>query len=348
MSGIELDPSKVSYSGLTFRGIQLNYQTPYSQGFNLTTQYEVTQHDTISAGYVGSRDRHLEASQGENNVTKLLPPGTPLTSYIPFPDFGAGSPYFATSGNSAYNSLQTNWTHRSSNGLNLLVGYTLAEVRSDAGDSLSNGGVGGYRAPAITGIKYDTGLASFNIKNQFVGSGTYELPFGRGKRFLSSLNRAEDTALGGWSMNAIFTADSGQPQTIYSQVNTGSGISAYADVVPGVSRYRGGIGHFYNPAAFKSPPVVTAIGQSDLSPLGGPATQVNGPGYKDFDFSWFKSFQVTERSHAEFRAEAFNLTNTPSFSLPSVTNYLDTTNFGKITSTRSTARELQVAFKYYW
>ncbi len=348
MSGIALDPSQVSYSGLTFRGIQLNYQTPYSMGYNATVQYQLTQRDALAAGYVGSQDRHLEASEGENNVTKLLPPGTPTTAYIPFPDFGAGSPYFATAGNSGYKSLQTNWTHRSSNGLNLLAGYTLAQARSDAGDSLSNGGVGGYRAPGIVPIKHDTGLASFNITHQFVGSGTYALPFGRGKQFLGDMNRVEEVALGGWSVNGVLTLDSGQPQTIYSQVNTGSGISAYANVVPGMKKYRGGIGGFYNPAAFASPPVVQSIGQTDLSPLGGPPTQVNGPGYKDFDFSLFKDFRITERSRAEFRAEAFNLTNTPSFSLPSDGNYLDTTNFGRITSTRSNSRELQLAFKYYW
>ena len=348
MSGIPLDPSKVSYSGLTFRGIQLHYQTPYSQGYNMTVQYELTDHDSIAAGYVGSQARHLEASRGENNVTKLLPPGTPTTAYIPFPDFGAGSPYYATAGNSSYNSLQTNWTHHSSNGLNLLIGYTLAQAKTDAGDSLSNGGAGGYRAPGIVPIKFDTGLASFNIARQFVGSGTYNLPLGRGKKFLGNLNSPEESVLGGWSMNAILTFDSGQPQTIYSQVNTGSGINAYADVVSGVKKYRGGVAHFYNPAAFASPPVVTAIGQSDLSPLGGPATQVNGPGYKDFDFSVFKSFTIREKTRAEFRAEAFNLTNTPSFSLPSDTNYLDTVNFGRITSTRSNSRELQFAFKYHW
>jgi hypothetical protein len=348
MSGIPLDPSQVSYSGLTFRGIQLNYQTPYSMGYNATVQYQLTQRDSLSAGYVGSQDRHLEASEGENNVTKLLPPGTPTTAYIPFPDFGAGSPYFATAGNSSYKSLQTNWTHRSSNGLNLLVGYTLAQARSDAGDSLSNGGAGGYRAPGIVPIKYDTGLASFNITHQFVGSGTYELPLGRGKQFLGGMNRVEEAALGGWSVNGVLTLDSGQPQTIYSQVNTGSGISAYANEVSGVKKYRGGIGGFYNPAAFANPPVVQSIGQTDLSPLGGPPTQVNGPGYKDFDFSLFKDLSITEGSRAEFRAEAFNLTNTPSFNLPSDTNYLDTTNFGRITSTRSNSRELQLAFKYYW
>jgi hypothetical protein len=348
MSGIPLDPSLVSYSGLTFRGIQLNYQTPYSQGYNLTVQYQLTPDDSIAAGYVGSQDRHLEASEGENNVTKLLPPGTPNTPYIPFPDFGAGNPYFATAGNSSYNSLQTNWTHRSPKGLNMLIGYTLAQARSDAGDSLSNGGAGGYRAPGIVPITYDTGLASFNIKHQFVGSGTYDLPFGRGRQFLGNVNGPEEAVLGGWSMNAILTFDSGQPQTIYSQVNTGSGINAFANVVKGVNRYRGGIADFYNPAAFASPPVVATIGQGDLSPLGGPPTQVNGPGYKDFDFSLFKSFHVTESSHAEIRAEAFNLTNTPSFNLPSDTNYLDTANFGRITSTRSNSRELQLAVKYAW
>ena len=83
--------------------------------------------------------------------------------------------------------------------------------------------------------------------------------------------------------------------------------------------------------------------------LGGPPTQVNGPGYKDFDFSLFKSFRVTESSHAEFRAEAFNLTNTPSFNLPSNLNYEgNNPAFGQITTTRNNARELQFAFKYYW
>ena len=359
MSGIPLDPSLVSSSGLALRGIQLNYQTPYTQGYNAIVQYQFTQHDSIEAGYVGSQARHLEASSGQNNVTKLLPPGTPTTNYvpspgaapqnfIPFPDFGAGMPYFATSGNSSYNSLQTKWTHRAAKGLDILLGYTLAKVLSDAGDSLSNGGVSGYRAPGIVPISHDTGLASFNIKNQFVASGTYALPIGRGKDFLGNLNRIEEAILGGWSVNGILSLDSGQPQTIGSQINTGSGIYAYAVTVTGVSKYKRGIANYYNPAAFKDPPVVASIGQTDLSPLGGSNTQVNGPGYKDFDFSLFKSFQITEGSHAEFRAESFNLTNTPSFSLPSNGNYKDPVHFGQITSTRSTARELQFAFKYYW
>jgi carboxypeptidase family protein len=351
MSGIPLDPLKVSYSGLALRGIQLHYQTPYTEGFNGTLQYQLTQHDSVEAGYVGSQARHLEASEGQNNVTQLLPPGTPTTgatNYIPFPDFGAGMPYYGTVGNSSYNSLQTKWVHQSSKGLDVLLGYTLAKARTDAGDSLSGGGVSGYRAPGIVPISYDTGLASFNITHAFVASGTYALPVGNGKDFLGNMDRVEEAVLGGWSANTILSFDSGQPQTIGSQISTGSGINAYAAVVPGVSRYRGGVAHFYNPAAFTDPPVVTGVGETSLAPLGGPNTQVNGPGYKDFDFSLFKSFTITEGSHAEFRAEAFNLTNTPSFNLPTNTDYKDQTNFGQITSTRSTARELQFALKYYW
>jgi hypothetical protein len=351
MSGIPLDTQNVSYSGLALRGITLHYQTPYTEGYNGTVQYQLTQHDSVEAGYVGSQARHLEASSGQNNVTQLLPPGTPLTgdaNYIPFPDFAAGMPFFGTIGNASYNSLQTKWVHQSGKGLDLLAGYTLGRAITDAGDSLSGGGVSGYRAPGIVPISYDRGLASFNITHSFVASGTYQLPFGSGKQLGGSMNRAEDLLLGGWSVNTILSLNSGQPQTIGSQINTGSGIGAYAVEVPGKSKYRGGVQHFYNPAAFTDPPLVATIGQSDLSPLGGPNTQVNGPGYKDFDFSVFKSFAVTERSHAEFRAEAFNLTNTPSFNLPTNTDYKDDVNFGQITSTRSSARQLQFALKYYW
>jgi hypothetical protein len=257
-------------------------------------------------------------------------------------------PYFGTIGNASYNSLQTKWVHQASKGLDVLVGYTLGRARTDAGDSLSGGGVSGYRAPGITGIAYDTGLAGFNITHAFVASGTYALPVGHGKDFFGGMNRVEDLFLGGWSLNTILTLDSGQPQTIGSQVSTGSGFSAYADEVKGVTKYRGGIRHYYNPAAFADPPSVGSVGQSDLSPLGGPNTQVNGPGYKDFDFSIFKAFTVTETQRAEFRAEAFNLSNTPSFNLPTNTDYKDDVNFGQITSTRSNARELQFALKYYW
>ena len=71
---------------------------------------------------------------------------------------------------------------------------------------------------------------------------------------------------------------------------------------------------------------------------------------RDLDFSIFKEFGITETTRLQFRAEAFNLTNTPSFNLPTNTNYQDTANFGQ--SHHSNAqlhqREIQFALKYYW
>jgi hypothetical protein len=350
LQGISLTPSSVSGNGLQFRGVQLHYQTPYTEGFNLMLQYSVTPQDSVQAGYVGSVGRHIEAFAGTNNPSKILPPGTPITPYIAFPDFANGSSYDITAGSSSYNSLQTKYEHRFSHGLYLLAGYTWARTLSDAGDLLSDGGVGGYRAPQITGISYDRGLASFNINHSFVGSGTYQLPIGRGKAYLGSLHGPAELLLGGWVTNGILTLNSGPPQYIPCQITTTATTSTcYADVIPGVSKYRsGGPAHYFNPAAFTDPPVATAIGQSSLAPLGGSNTQVNGPGFRDFDFSVFKEFLITETTRLQFRAEAFNFTNTPSFNLPTNLNFQDTANFGQSTATRSNAREIQFALKYYW
>jgi hypothetical protein len=347
--GVPLAPEKVNGNGLVLRGVQLHYQTPYTQGFNFFVQYALSSQDSFEAGYVGSLARHLEAFPGANHVSKLLPPGTPTTPYIQFPDFAADSPYVTTAGTSSYNSLQTKYEHRFSRGFSLLAGYTYAKTLSDGGDALSDGGVGGYRAPSIAGIGFDRGLASFNIQHAFVASGTYELPFGRGKQFLGELHGIGQAVLGGWSTNAILTLNSGPPQTIGCQTTTAAGVGCFADTVPGVSKYRsGGASHYYNPAAFKDPPVATMIGQSDLSPLGGSNTQVSGPGFHSLDLSIFKEFKTTETTHLQFRAESFNLTNTPSFNLPSNTNFRDTVNFGQITSTRSNPRQLQFALKFHW
>jgi Carboxypeptidase regulatory-like domain/TonB-dependent Receptor Plug Domain len=350
LQGISLTPQNVSGNGLQFRGVQLHYQTPYTQGFNLALQYALTPVDSIQAAYVGSVGRHFEAFAGTNNPSQILPPGTPITPYLAFPDFANGASYDITEGSSSYNSLQTKYERRFSHGLYFLAGYTWARTLTDAGDLLSNGGVGGYRAPQITGISYDQGLASFNINHSFVASGTYDLPIGRGKALMGNLHGPAQLLLGGWITNGILTLNSGPPQVIPCQITTTATTgTCYANVIPGVSKYRsGGPAHYYNPAAFGDPAPATTIGNSNLAPLGGSNTQVNGPGFRDLDFSIFKEFGITETTRLQFRAESFNLTNTPSFNLPTNTNFQDTANFGQSTTTRSNPRELQFALKFYW
>jgi hypothetical protein len=353
LSGIPLDPSLVQGAGLTLRGIQLNYKTPYVQSYNFTLQYELTPSTTIEAGYVGSLSRHLETFTGTNNPSVLLPPGTNITPYIPFPDFSPGSPYDQTVGNADYHSLQSKLEHRFSHGLTMLVAYTYAKTLTDAGDLLSGGGTGGFRAPDVPGfgIRGDWGLAPFDVRHAFSASGTYDLPFGRGRTFMSSGSKMREALLGGWSMNWILSLHTGNPQTINCTITTGADNGCFA-LYTGQPLYTGqSVAHFYNAAAFQNPPVVTQIGQTNFAPLGGGNTQVEGPPFHRLDFSIFKSFPITERKRFEFRVEAFNLTNTPNFALPSSLNFLDTVDFGKITSTvdnPNDPRELQIALKFYF
>jgi hypothetical protein len=234
------------------------------------------------------------------------------------------------------------------------VSYTFSKTRTDAGDLLSGGNVSGFRAPGIPGwgIQKDMGLAPFDIRHAFSASGTYDLPFGKDKRYMASGSRMAQFLLGNWAMNWILTLYTGQPQTIDCTQTTGAGTGCYA-LYTGADPYGGkhNVSQFYNPAAFANPPVVTQVGQSDFSPLGGGNTQVSGPGMKRLDFSLFKSFPIGEHRRFEFRAEAFNLTNTPAFAQPGNTNFLDKTNFGAIYSTRDAPndpRELQFALKFYF
>jgi len=93
--------------------------------------------------------------------------------------------------------------------------------------------------------------------------------------------------------------------------------------------------------------VATAIGQTDFSPLGGPRTQVTGPPFRQLDMSLSKRFNLS-RMRLEFRAEAYNLTNTPSFNLPSSTNFANKATFGLITPPSNSARQIHLAAKLHW
>src|SRR5271169_420775 len=144
-------PTQVLANGLALRGIQFNYQTPYTMSGNFTLQYQLTPTLTVQAGYVTSLARHLESFPGSNNPTQILPTNTTLTNNagaggtagtgafpaaqggIPFPDFGNNASYATTNGNSFYHGLQTKVEKRFAAGLNFLATYTWSKTRTDAG-----------------------------------------------------------------------------------------------------------------------------------------------------------------------------------------------------------------------
>ncbi|HXN53581.1 MAG TPA: TonB-dependent receptor [Candidatus Acidoferrum sp.] len=371
-----LDPLLVNASGLALRGIQFNYITPYSMSSNLTFQYQLSSSMSIQAGYVTSLARHLESFPGTNNVSQILPASANADNFKPFKDFGRGSSYAATEGSSAYHGLQVKLEKQFAAGLNFLGTYTWSKVRSDAGDLLNGGSLRGYRAPSVPGfgIQGDYGLAAFDIRHVFHFSGSYELPFGKGKKYMSNVGGAANKLVGGWSTVWSATLQGGQPITIPCPTATTSGTNCGA-LFTGKDPYAGphNVNQFLNPAAFAQPCVLGAggvptpnsppgcVAATGLNALGG-MTQVEGPGFHRLDFSLFKDIPLTERFRLQFRTEMFNVFNHPNFNAPGFggngvvaisgsLDFVNPTNFGRIGSTRDAPydpRQIQFALKLYY
>ncbi len=300
ISAIPLTPAAVQPAGVSFTGEDYRPKTSYTQGYNFTLQYQLTQNDTVQAGYVGNTVRHLGVYTNPNSPGQILPPGLNTYDYSPYPDFQNGFTYTSFAGDSFYNSLQLNYERRFSAGLSVLANFTWSKCRTDAVDVLNSTAISGRGASRLPGfgIQGDYGLCDFDIPKVFHLSGVYDLPVGHGRQFLSNSNKVVDAVLGGWSSNWILTLQDGQPGTVPCAITTTSGFGCYALLVPGQSVTAGphNVDQWLNPAAFTSPPVATTVGQSDYSPLGGAPSQYYGPGYHRLDFSLFKTFRITERA----------------------------------------------------
>jgi outer membrane receptor protein involved in Fe transport len=402
-----LDPLLVNANGLGLLGIQFNYITPYTMSGNLTVQYQLTPSMSFQAAYVNSLARHLEVFPNVNNVTTIIPANTDVAvqdsatttgncptlnflghACVPFPDFGRGTSLAQTEGNSNYHALQLKLEKQFANGLNFLGTYTWSKVLSDAHDLLNGGSVGngasgnvnGYRAPDVpgVGIQGDYGLAPFDIRNVFHFSGGYELPFGRGKHFMTDASGVTNKVIGGWSINWSTTFQGGQPITLSCPSATTSG-TACGDLFTAQplklglhDDANGKLAWFGNAAAFTQPCVLGAGGPDpSKSPAGcvpltgtaalGGVTQVPGPGFKRVDLSFFKDIPINERFRLQFRTEIFNIANHPNFNAPnfggngvvaiSNSGNFNSSTFGEIGSTRDAPydpRQIQFALKMYF
>lgn len=345
------DPTILNPIGLNMYGRQYNFQTPYVQTVNLTVQDQFTQHDAVQVGYVGTLGRHLDNLGYNNSPTEILPTSVNPQNYVPFPNFNRNATYETTNAVSSYNSMQATYQRNMYDGLTLLANYTYSKCLTDQHTQAEQNQQ--YRAEWLPGfgIGRDYGACDTDATHLVHVSGSYDLPFGRGREYGAHASRAVDAVFGGWSVNAIYTYQSGQPFTVTCPKAT-SEFGCFADVVPGADMYAGPHNQtqWLNPAAFAQPPAATTIGQADFSPLGGGAQQARGPSYINLDSSLFKNFVFTETFRLQFRAEAFNTTNTPQFAQPGQLNFT-TKNFSTITSTRDgseSSRRLQLALKLFF
>lgn len=342
------DPTINSGQGLNMYGRQYNFQTPYVQMVNLTVQDQFTNHDAVQLGYVGTMGRHLDNLGYNNSPSQILPTSANPQNYIPYPSFARNATYETTNATSSYNSMQLTYEHQLAYGLTALANYTWSKCMSDQHTQASQNQQ--YRAEWLPGwgISADYALCDTDAANLVHLSGSWAVPYGRGRMYGASANRFADALLGGWNFNFIYTYQSGQPFTVGCSPST-SAFGCFANVVHGQSIYPSDRNymHWLNRAAFTNPPAATQVGQTDYSPLGGEGQQARGPGFNNLDSSIFKNFSFTETIGLQFRAEAFNTTNTPQFANPSNTS-LTSSSFGVITATRfpsQASRRLQLALK---
>jgi hypothetical protein len=276
------------------------------------------------------------------NINFPTPGAGAVASRRPYPNLADGT-LNCTCANSSFNSLQVTYLNRHFAGLDFQGVYAYAHsIDSSSGNS---NGVG-IQNPA--NLRLYRGNSDFDLRHNAVLSWSYELPFGRGRRFGASAHGLSQQVIGGWRINGIDTFASGAPFTpvmVSSLLNSGSAAQWPNRIGPGtVSNPT--IQRWFNPLDFVSPGNYV-FGNSGRNIL-------FGPGTKQFDLSVFKEFYFTQDAarHLQFRAEAFNVLNTPQFNNPNA--QIGNTAAGTIVSAgapllfQRTSRQIQLALKLFW
>ena len=305
---------------------------PKVYSYSLTIQRSLGAGFAWDIGYVGNLGRNLP----EGLALNTAPPGTGANGRILFKQFGrtANTIMRAYAVSSSYNSLQSTLRKRFSNGYMMTAAYTYGKGLGYGGDQ-AGGGQSGYMNNLDLHKNY--GLLSFDRKHAFVASHIYEIPAGKGKRWL---NRGGplNYFLGGWQLNGILQFASGTPVTISADSTPCNcpGNSVTADALKPVT-YLGGTGpgqFWFDTSAFGAP------GANRFGTAG--VYLVRAPGTRVYNASIFKIFPVKERVKIEFRTEFYNLTNTPQWGSPAASANSGT--FGQITSA-SGQRNIQFAMR---
>ena len=357
LSSFTPDPNSPNFVASSLgTAFQRDTKTPYTQQWNGSVQYAITPTQSVTVSYVGNGTRHMLNTSKLNQPSQLLPPGTDYTQFIAFPHFSPNMDFMTENGDAYYHAATVAYEHAFSHGLNMLVNYTRSECKTDNRNALQIGEGDVQRAPLLPGfgIKGDYKYCGNDTPNVFHASGVWQLPIGKGHQLAGNVSGIVNQIIGGWSTQAILTVQDGFPFSVSCPVPTSADLGCYANVVDGQKLYAHtgphGIKQFLNPGAFVNPDPVTTIGQTDYSPLGGAPTQAHGPGFTNLDFSMFKRFRTSDTTNLEFRGEFFNFLNHPNFanSFATLDFKNDPANFARINATRGTARQVQLALKFYW
>lgn len=344
--------------------IPFQFSTPYVMQFNLNVQRQFGDSLVVTAGYAGSRGVRLPGVADANSPYVVEQNGrlfVPIGAARPNPNFD-NMRYRSPMANSWYNALQLSASQRIRQGLQFTASYTFSKnLDQISGLQTASDTDVGFNQAFYQNIDWTKGLSSFDSRNVFTLSSTYDLSMGPGRRYGSGLTGVAGKMLSGWQLSGIVTLRDGFPgQILRGNRYTALGIAAEVpDLVPGFSNnpisgtsagcalFPGLAGMklgtpdlYYDPCAFVSPPdrILGNVGRNTLIM----------PGFALLDLTLGKDTQLTEAAKLEFRFEAYNLLNRVNLSAPgrnimTNANVADPTA-GQITSSDK-ARQLQLGMK---
>ncbi len=309
--------------------------TAYSQQWSFGIQHQLTSSLLLEVNYVGNISIHL---QDQYNLNQPYPGTGNVQARRPFysvdpnlTDFT----YVEQRGVGDYEGVQTSLKKRFSKGFTFLTDYTYSKAIENPG---SNYGDTGHQD--ARDLDADRSLAGVDVRNRWVSSLLYELPFGRGKAFGSSASGAVNEFISGWQLGAVSTVQSGLPFTV-------SGGAGRPDRICNGETPPGGhsVTDWFDTACFPLPAAVPdPVHGGVYIPFGDAGANVLiGPGIVDLDISAFKSFPITEAKRIEFRSEWFNSLNHPNFMNPSAA--VGTGTLGEILNA-GPSRQIQMALKF--
>jgi hypothetical protein len=360
--------------GQTFNLVDPNARSPYVQQYSLDIQRQLPGSMALEVGFVGSKSSHLTLGSPNININALNPAllseGSALLASVtnpfygvggtgvvgtakvqasqlllPFPAFSTINYQFTDNDKAIYYSMIVKAQKRFSQGLTFLSAFTWSrnwdESSAGAGNTLNSGAVAPQN-PYNMAAEY--AFSNVDSPLRWTTSFSYDLPFGKGKKFVNGGNIIVSNVVGGWSVNATSIFQTGFPLQISQSKNFNSSFG-YASQRPnatGISPATSGslearLGDYINPAAFSQAAEFTFGNLGRTIPL-------RGPGQANWDMSIFKTFTIKERIKSQFRFEALNALNTPLFYAPNTS--FGSSTFGQITQQANFSRELELALRF--
>jgi hypothetical protein len=311
--------STINLANATVIAEPKNNQIGSVMQYNLQVQQQIDRATSFTIAYVGNKGDHLMTWYNANSPV-LNGDGTGL-----YPNRGTITEGLA-GGTSKYDGLQVYLDRHVGSSFLATVAYTWSHTRDNSNGAFSSGAglasAGGriFITPTGPDLRANYGNSDQDQRNVFVASAVYSLPFGRGQMFGKNVNRAMDEVIGGWQLNTIINLASGNPMDLNTTGSPGT-IDNRPDLISFQKVPRELLGSTTNSnnrtfftGVFGTPPINSSQVFVRPGTLG--RNFFSGPGYKTMDLGVFKGFHITERVMFEFRAQAYNLFNTPQFNNP--------------------------------